>query len=589
MNESTTATFLRLLKLAKPLRGLMALAVLLGFLTIGCGIALLATSAYLISAAALHPAVSALSIAIVGVRAFGIGRGVFRYLDRLVSHEVVFRLLSRIRVWLYNAIEPLAPARLLSFARGDGTGLSSGDLLSRIISDVDALQNVYIRVISPPMVALVVAISVWLFLGAFDPLIGVVFIVTFLLATVGVPLLTHVLSHTIGERLVTLNAQLKTEVVNNIQGMPDIVAFGQEEHQARRLSSLSTTLQRLQRQMANITGIQSALTNLFTNLATWLTLLLAIPLVTSGRLPGVLLAMLVLTVLSSFEAAQPLPAAFQQLGSTTQAARRLFEIIDTRSEVEDPKEVPPLPQRYDIEFRDLAFRYTPDQPPVLHDLSFRVPENSCVAIVGSSGAGKSTIARLLLRFWEHRQGQILLGGQELQGYRQEDIHLLMSVVAQDTHLFNTSIYENLRIANHDAEREAIITAAKQAQIHDFIESLPQGYDTQVGEQGLFLSGGERQRIAIARALLKDAPILILDEPTTNLDSLTEREILRTLRTLIQGHTTILITHRLVDLDMANEILVLRDGEIAERGSERQLMQNEGLYWQMWNLQHKVLV
>lgn len=582
-------TFIRLLKLAKPLRGLMALAVLLGFLTIGSGVALMATSAYLISMAALHPAVSALSIAIVGVRAFGIGRGVFRYLERIVSHEVVFRLLARIRVWLYNAIEPLAPARLLSFAHDQEGGLSSGDLLSRIISDVDALQNVYIRVIAPPMVALVIALSVWFFLGAFSPLIGLVFVVIFLLATVGVPLLTHLLSRTIGARLVTLNAQLKGEIVNDMQGMADIVAFGQEQRQTARLHELSAILQRLQRQMANITGIQSALSNFFTNLATWITLVLAIPLVVSGQLPGVLLAMLVLTVLSSFEAAQPLPAAFQQLGSTTKSARRLFEIVDARSDIEDPAQPAAQPQDYDVEFRDLSFSYNPDQPPVLRDLSFKVPQDACVAIVGPSGAGKSTIARLLLRFWEHHQGEILLGGRKLQEYSQEDVHRMMSVVAQDTHLFNTSIYENLRIANHDAEREQIIEAAKQARIHDFIESLPQGYDTQVGEQGLLLSGGERQRIAIARALLKDAPILILDEPTANLDSLTERDILSALRSVMKGRTTILITHRLVDLDMANEILVLRNGQIAERGSERQLMQSEGLYWQLWNLQHRVLV
>ncbi|GHO46338.1 thiol reductant ABC exporter subunit CydC [Ktedonospora formicarum] len=584
MNE----TFIRLLKLAKPLRGMMALAVLLGFLTIGCGVALMATSAYLISTAALHPSVSALSIAIVGVRAFGIGRGVFRYLERITSHEVAFRLLARIRVWLYNSIEPLAPARILSFAHNQ-LGLSSGDLLSRIMSDVDALQNVYIRVIAPPVVALLVAVSVWLFLGAFSPVIGLVFIGTFLLATIGIPLLTHLLSRAIGARLVVLNAQLKTEIVNDIQGMADIVAFGQEQRRSARLGELNTTLQRLQRQMANITGIQSALGNFFTNLATWLTLVLAIPLVTSGHLPGVLLAMLVLTVLSSFEAAQPLPAAFQQLGSTTQSARRLFEIVDTKSEVQNPRQSAPLPQHYDVEFRGVTFSYNAEQPPILRDLSFTVPEGSCVAIVGPSGAGKSTISRLLLRFWEYHQGSILLDNQELNSYSQEDIHRLISVVAQDTHLFNTSIYENLRIANHDADREAIIEAARQTQIHDFIMSLPQGYETQIGEQGLLLSGGERQRIAIARALLKDAPLLILDEPTANLDSLTEREILHTLRTAMEGRTTILITHRLVDLDMANQILVLRDGKIAERGRERDLMQSEGLYWQMWNLQHKVLV
>ncbi|HEX4208320.1 MAG TPA: thiol reductant ABC exporter subunit CydC [Ktedonobacteraceae bacterium] len=581
-------TFLRLLKLAYPIKGRMAFAAVLGFATVVCGVGLLAVSAYLISAAALHPSIAVLSVAIIGVRFFGLSRGIFRYFERLVSHNATFRLLSRLRVWLYEALEPLAPARLTQVVRGGGAGYRSGDLLSRIVSDIDTLQNMYLRVLAPPVVAVLVALGMWWLLGAYAPLLALTFLVLFLLTAAGLPLLALVLNNTTGQRLVRVKAEMNAQVVDSVQGMADSVAFGAERVQSTRIQDLNAELTRLQMRLARMGGVQNALTSFFTNITAWLLLVLAIPLVRSGQLNGVYLALLVLAALSSFEAVSSLPAAFQQLGATLEAARRLFEIVDAQPLVKDQANPALLPECYDLQVQHVSFRYQPDEPLVLRDLTFEVPQGRCIALVGASGAGKSTIANLLLRFWEYQDGHILLAGRELRDYRQDDVHKLMSVVSQDTHLFNTSIRENIRIARSEASDEEVEHAAQLAQIHTFIQGLPHGYATSVGEQGLLLSGGERQRIAIARAILQNAPILILDEATANLDALTEREVMRSLHTLMQDRTTIMITHHLVDMDKVDEIFMLQAGQIVEHGAHYELVQMEGQYWKLWDRQRRVL-
>ncbi|MBE3559075.1 MAG: thiol reductant ABC exporter subunit CydC [Ktedonobacteraceae bacterium] len=583
-----TGTLWRLLRLAWPLKGWIALAALLGVATVGGGIGLMATSAYLISAAALHPSVAALQVAIVGVRFFGIARGVFRYLERYVSHNVSFRLLAQLRVWFYQALEPLAPARLLALSSGKAEMHSSGDLLSRLVSDIETLQNVYVRVIAPPLVAAVIAAGMWLFLGAYHVFFALLWLAFFLLTAIGVPLLAYLLGRKTGERAIAVRARLNRELVEDIQGMADVVAYGREQDRLARMRQLNQELVNLQARMAHIAGLQDALGNLLMNLAALAMLIAAIPLVRAGQLNGVLLAVLALATIASFEAVLSLPSAFQQLGSNLAAARRLFEIVDAQPAVRDSDAPSPVPQSCDLVVKNLRFRYQANEAYVIDNISFALPQGHCLALVGPSGAGKSTLANLLLRFWDYQEGEILLGGHALRDYHQEDIHRLISVVTQHTHLFNTSIRDNILLAKPDASEAELIRAARLAQIHDFIQALPQGYDTQIGEQGLLLSGGERQRIAIARAMLKNAPILLLDEATANLDALTEQAVLQALHTLMQGRTTLIITHRLVGLEKADEILVLQDGRVRERGTHYELMQLEGLYWKMAHTQNQML-
>ena len=578
-------TLWRVLEFAQPIKYEMLLSVLLGALTVGSGIALLATSAYLISAAALHPSIAALSVAIVGVRFFGIARGVFRYLERLVSHQAAFRLLAALRAWLYRALEPLIPARLLEYARdaqGEVHTLKSGDLLRRIVSDVEMLQNIYLRVVAPPAVAALIAVGMWLFLGAFGGATFVLpYLALFLLSSVGIPGLSHLLSRKIGKRIVTTRAALHAQLVESLQGMADLMAYNQEQQQVERIQSLTTVLNAMQMTMARISGMQGALSNLFMNLTAWTMLLVAIPIVHAGHMPGVLLALLVLAALASFEAILPLPAAFQQVGGSLEAARRLFEIADMQPAVPHITAASPIPDNFTITMQHVYFQYQDDEPDVLSNITFTVPWGGCLAIVGPSGAGKSTLVHLLLHFWDPVQGRVLLGGHDLCNYQLDDLYSMVSVVEQDPYLFNTTIRENLLLARPGATDAELVTAAQRAQLYEFVQSLPCGYETRIGEQGLRLSGGERQRIALARAFLKDAPILVLDEPTVHLDAITERAVLQSLRALRLNRTMVTVTHRLAELDLCDEILVLQEGRIVERGTHESLLGARGRYWRMW--------
>jgi ATP-binding cassette subfamily C protein CydC len=564
----------------------MALAVFLGFATIGSSIGLMATAAYIIAKAALHPSIAELQVAIVGVRFFGVARGVFRYLERLVSHNVTFKVLTRLRVWFYRAIEPLAPARLMQY--------KSGDLLTRVVADIETLEHFFVRVIAPPMVAVLVGILMWCFMGSFDLRLSLTLSIFLALAGVGLPLLTQKLNWGLGRRMIAVRSELNVSLVDGIQGGAELLAFGQEARYEKRVDDLSREMAALQGRLAAINGLHDAAMILLVTGATVATLVVAIPLVTDGELDGVYLAVLVLAVIASFETVTPLPQAFQYLEKNLAAAGQLFEIVDAQPAVRGPlpdngMRASPAPGDLGLHVKGLSFRYAPHESLALDDVSFSLPQGGSLAIVGPSGAGKSTIVNLLLRFWEYNTGRILLGRQELRTYDPENVRQMISVVSQTTHLFNATVRENLLIARPDASETDLIRAAQQAQIHAFVESLPLGYDTWIGEQGLRLSGGQRRRLVIARALLQDAPILILDEATADLDSLTERELMQSIRDLMARKTTLIITHRLVGLDAVAEIAVMRGGRIVERGAHHDLLQLGGLYRRMWDLQNQVLV
>jgi ATP-binding cassette subfamily C protein CydCD len=564
----------------KPYLGWVTLSVLLGFATIASGIGLLSTSAYIIARAALHPSIAVLEVPIVGVRFFGLSRGVFRYLERLASHQTTFRILARLRVWFYTALEPLAPARLLSY--------QSGDLLSRITADISLLENFYVRGVAPPAVAVLIGLVMVLFLGSFGAELGWTLLIFLLAAGIGLPWLVRVLSRKPGGKLVTERAALNNALLDGIQGLPDLLVYGQIAMQTAMVDRLNAAYLNTQSKLARLSACQNSALLVLSNLCMWVVLLVGIPLVRQGSIDGVALAVLVLAALSTFEAVQPLPQAASTLETSLQAAARLEEIVSTQPAVKDPPKPAALPPKVELDVNHLTFAYPGRFRPALFDLSFHLPEGGKIAVVGPSGAGKSTLVNLMLRFWEIPRGSIYLSEHDLANYNQQEIRQATAVVAQHTYLFNTSVRENLLIARPSASENDIVAACQAAQIHDRILNLPDGYDTLLGDQGLRLSGGERQRVAIARAFLRDAPLLILDEATANLDSLTEKAVWRALEGLMSGRSTLMITHRLVGLEIMDEILVLREGQLVERGTHASLIQQAGLYRRMLDLQNNIL-
>jgi len=573
--------FLRLLGFLKPHLPHVALAVLLGVATVASNVGLLATAAYVISAAVLVPFLGALVIPIYLVRLFGVSRAGARYAERMASHNLTLRLLANLRTSFYARIEPLAPARLLRYR--------SGDLLSRIVKDVDELENVYLRVVSPVVVAAMISTLAFLLFYVFDPLLALFAFGSLMATGVGVPLLVRWLSRGLGRRQLELRAELNARIVDGIQGAQDLLAFGQEDDQQRDIAALNRKLGRVQGRMAFITGLQDALSDLMMNLTMLAILVLAIPQVTGGEIRGVYLAVLALVILGSFEAVQPLGMAFQFLGRSVGAGERLFELVDAEPEVTDPVQPLPPPVDCTLELDRVGFCYEPGDPPVLEDVTFVVEPGKRVAVVGPSGAGKSTLANLILRFWDPSSGGIRLGVHDIRKYAQDDLRDLIGVVEQDTHVFNDTLRGNLLLARPDATDDELQRVLARVQLSELVERLPEGLDSPLGEQGLKLSGGERQRLSIARTLLKDAPLLVLDEPTANLDPLTERRLLDAAYEMMRDRATLVITHRLVRMDEMDEILVLDGGRIVERGTHEKLLEAGGLYRHMVEVQRDILV
>ncbi len=573
--------FLRLLRFLWPFRWRIALAFLLGSLMVASNMLLLSLAAYLIADAAIVTLLVLLTVPITIVRFMGVSRAAARYFERLVSHDTTFRLLARLRVWTYNHLEPLAPSQFLR----------SGDLLARLVADVDELQNIYLRLVSPIIIAVLIALLTFDLFAIFDLRLAWVAVASLAAVGAGVPLLSRRLASGLGKRHLALRGELNAHIVDGVQGVQDLLAYGSAGAQVQKVITLDNRLAQIQHRMASIAGLQEGLNDLLTNLGLWGILILAIPLATSRAIDSVYLGFLVMLLLASFEAVQPLAQAFQSLGHSLSAGKRLFEIAEAAPVVVESASPLPLPARreHELAFEQVHFAYsTGGQSEVLHNIDLCIAPGRRVAVVGPSGAGKSTLLRLALRFWDPQQGVIRLDGQDIRNFALADLRGLMGVVTQDTYLFNTTIRGNLLLARAGASEQEMRQALEQAQLGDFIRQLPQGLNTWIGEQGLRLSGGERQRLAIARALLKDAPLLLLDEVTANLDSATERALLDVLDTLMRGRTTLLVTHRLVLMERMDEILVLDQGRIVERGTHQQLLAQDGLYRRLFDIQNGIL-
>jgi len=562
-------TFRQLLYLSLPYSGRMLLSVLLGIATVAAGVGLLSTSAYLIARAALQPSIAELQVAIVAVRAFGLARGGLRYLERLTTHSAAFRLLTRLRLWFYERLEPLAPAGL--------TGIHSGDLLARIIGDIEALDDFFVRGLAPIGVALGSASLGALFLAQFDTHLGWELAGFFLLGGLLFPTITFALGRPGGRKLVSLRSRIHILELDTIQGLPDLLLAGGTDQQQADLAALEQALATQQTHDANQRGLASALPALLMDLTVVAIILTLAPRIHSGSLPGYMLPVLLLAAIGIFEAISPLPETSRRLESQLAAAQRLFELTDRPIPVQSPPSPQPLPDRVDLELSNVSFRYRQNEPSVLSRISFKLPMGSSLGLVGPSGAGKSTLIQLITRLWPYSEGTIKLGGIDLRSLDPAGVRACMAVISQSTDLFSGTLRENLLLARPHATESELQRALDRAQLTEFIATLPMGLETSVGERGLKLSGGERQRVAIARAILREAPILILDEFDAHLDLPTRSALMGVVREMIASRTTLIATHRLLGFEYLDHFIVLEGGRMTSSGTHQDLLQASGWY------------
>jgi thiol reductant ABC exporter CydC subunit len=545
-----TATVRRLMLIADVRRARLALAAFLGVLTILFGVGLMGTAGYLISRAAERPAILSLTAAIVGVRFFGLARPLARYLERLASHDVALRSLGRARARVYEKIEPLSPAQLEDTRRGD--------LLSRFVADVDSLQNLYLRGLEPLLIALIAGSASVLLAALFLPAAALVLAAGLLLGGVVVPATAAALSRRVVSSTAEARGALSAELVETLAGSAELVAFGLERDRLRTFRRTDTRLVRIARRASFSDGTGDGLRLLVTGATIVGVLAVTVSAHAEGRLDRVLIAMLALLSLAAFEAVQPLTEAFRELGASVAAGKRILDLTDREPRIADPAEPLPAPATpFPIVLDNVCARYGPDERLALEGFSLRLEAGRRVVLLGPSGAGKTTVVRLLLRFLDPERGRVTLAGEDLRRYRQEDVRRMIAVAGQDAHLFSTSIRDNLTLARPEASDEDLERALRSARILDWVQRLPQGLDTLVGEDGRELSGGQRQRIVLARALLTDAPVLVLDEPTAHLDAPTAKRLVEDMFSAARNRTVLLITHRPEGLDLADEVVVLR--------------------------------
>jgi len=567
----------RLLRLAWPYRAWLLAALGLSLMTLLANVGLLALSGWFIAAMALA-GISGIPInyhyPAAGIRALAIWRTLGRYAERVVSHQASLRVLAGLRVWIYRRIEPLAPARL--------EGYASGDLLSRIRADIDSLDTFYLRLLAPVLTALCASLLFILFLWCFSSSVALATAGLLLAAGGFLPLAVHLLGRRPGARVTRTTSELRTAVVDGLRGMEELLAYDAAERQMERVKELNRRLLADQARLAGLAGISAGGVGLCSGLALWLALVISIPLVRAGSLSGPQMVMLGLFCQAAFEAVLPLPPAFRLLGQTLAAARRIFSLVDEPPAVREPREPAAPPANAALTLRGVGFSYG-DGAATLEGIDLELSPGRKVAVVGGSGAGKSTLLALLLRFREYDSGSIILAGREIRDYDGEDVRRLMAVAGQQPFLFNATLRENLLIARSGAGEEEMVAAARMAGIHDEIALLAHGYDTEVGEGGVKLSGGQVRRLSIARAILKDSPVLLLDEPTEGLDAAAARSLLERVFRYAEGRALLVITHSRIGLEAMDEVALMDEGRIVERGSHAQLLARSRQYRNMWAL------
>ncbi|EAS5988319.1 cysteine/glutathione ABC transporter ATP-binding protein/permease CydC [Salmonella enterica] len=561
------------LTLYKRHKWMLTLGIALAILTLLASIGLLTLSGWFLSASAIAGFAGIYSfnymLPAAGVRGAAITRTAGRYFERLVSHDATFRVLQHLRIYTFSKLLPLSPAGLARYQQGE--------LLNRIVADVDTLDHLYLRVISPLVGAFVVIMIVTLGLSVLDVTLAITLGGIMLLTLFIMPPVFYRAGKNTGQNLTHLRGQYRQQLTSWLQGQAELTIFGASKRYRAQMEATELQWHEAQRRQSELTALSQALMLLIGALAVMLMLWMASGGVGGNTQPGALIALFVFCALAAFEALAPVTGAFQHLGQVIASALRITELTEQKPEVTFPQAETPAPEKVTLTLRDVSFRY-PDQPiNALNALSLQANPGEHVAILGRTGCGKSTLLQLLTRAWDPQQGEILLNALPLSSLSESALRRTISVVPQRVHLFSATLRDNLLLAAPNASDEALSDMLRRVGLENLLEDS--GLNSWLGEGGRLLSGGELRRLAIARALLHDAPLMLLDEPTEGLDATTESEMLELLADVMREKTILMVTHRLRGLARFDQIIVMDDGRIIERGTHAELLAGQGRYYQ----------
>lgn len=542
---------LQLSGLVKPLSGYMVLAVLMGlaghlcatFITVFAGFAMLAGLG--------EPVPVSISVLFLAMGGFAFMRGILRYGEQACNHFIAFKLLALIRDKVFCALRRLCPAKL--------EGKEKGSLISVITSDIELLEVFYAHTISPALIALLFCTGICLFLGSYHPVLGILAFASFLIVGVFIPMAVSKLNGWAGMRFRTMSGDLSSFVLDSLRGLPEILQYHAGDRRRKEMNERTEALSAEEGKMKKLSGWNTAVTNSMIWVADLVMLFTSAWLFQRGivEFEGVVIP--TVTLMSSFGPVVALAALGSTLQNTFAAGNRVLDILEEIPVTEE------IQGKETIEFtgakaEKVSFSYGNEE--ILHEVSLEIPKNKIIGIQGKSGSGKSTLLKLFMRFWQAREGEVEISGHSVNEVNTTNLRDMESFMTQETHLFHDSIASNLRIAKPEASMEELENACRKASIHDFIMSLPKGYETPVGELGDTLSGGERQRLGLARAFLHDAPFMLLDEPTSNLDSLNEAVILKSLHKQRKGKTVILVSHRKSTMGITDKIYSVEHGRMS---------------------------
>lgn len=548
--RSNFAVMKNLIHLVKPLTDYMILAILMGLLGHLCASFITIFGAFGILQV-LGMWKGSLGFLFIGVAVFAVLRGILRYAEQSCNHFIAFKLLALIRDEVFQSLRKLTPAKL--------EGKDKGNLITVITSDIELLEVFYAHTISPTAIAVLYTILLCLFIGQFHVILGILALLAYLAVGVLIPLAVSKAGGDDGMRFRTKSGELGSFVLDSLRGLSEILQYGQGQERMRQMNHRTDELSKEEERMKRTTGRNMAITGMTILISDLLMLFVSSMLYQRGTLgfDGVLISTVAL--MSSFGPVTALANLGSTLQNTFAAGNRVLDILEKEpmvKEINGQKEV----AFHGAKAEHVTFSY--GQETILKDVSADIKENSVVGIIGKSGSGKSTLLKLLMRFWDVQEGSVSISGTGVNQINTSNLRDMESFVTQETCLFHDSVAANLRIAKLDATQEELEAACKKASIHEFIKKLPQGYETQVGELGDTLSGGERQRLGLARAFLHDAPFMLLDEPTSNLDSLNEAVILKSLEEERNGKTVVLVSHRESTMQIADVVYSVERGRMS---------------------------